>query len=57
MLGGNPTFLAKNEVKGTDKDYREVLEKYEFQCPRKQRQCVQDDRGKDQVYQTLQWIK
>ena len=32
MLGGNPTFLAKNEVKGTDKDYREVLEKYEFQC-------------------------
>lgn len=32
MLGGNPVFLAKNEVYGTDKDYRDVLEKYESQC-------------------------
>lgn len=32
MLGGNPVFLAKNEVSGTKKHYREVLEKYIIQC-------------------------
>lgn len=32
MLGGNPDFMAKNEVPVTDENYNEVLNKYILQC-------------------------
>ena len=32
MLGGNPEFMAKNEVPTTDERYEEILNKYIAQC-------------------------
>ena len=32
MLGGNPDFMAKNEVSPEDENYKEVLDKYIAQC-------------------------
>ena len=32
MLGGNPEFMAKNEVSTTDERYEEILNKYIAQC-------------------------
>ena len=32
MLGGNPDFMAKNEISPEDENYKEVLDKYIAQC-------------------------
>ncbi|MGM0509340.1 MAG: preprotein translocase subunit SecA [Fusobacteriota bacterium] len=44
VLGGNPEFMAENEVDVDDERYEEVLEKYEKQC-KKERQKVLEAGG------------
>jgi preprotein translocase subunit SecA len=41
MLGGNPEFLAKEEISETDERYPEVLEKYKKQCEEERKKVLE----------------